>query len=145
MAATVNSVIDRIATVWAAKTAPDDTGTTYHRYAGKYDPEGTASDRAFWFEIRASGVAGQRGAGLTERLWEVRAFLRLTEAGRNMQTFQETIANEMNLLLRAAEEESYSSVSNLIAVETVGAEVDKQENGDVIVEFTINVHTHEVD
>lgn len=145
MAAVVNSVIDRIETLWEAATPPDDTGTTYHRYEGKYDPEGTASDRAFWFEIEGTGVTGQGGTGTTEREWSVEAFLRLTEAGRNMKTMQVAIADEANLLLRAIEKDTFSSVTNAIAVETLGMVAEKEDNGDYILRFSMRVHTQETD
>lgn len=145
MTAVVNDVIDAIETLWEAETPTDDTGTTYQRYEGRYEPGGTAGDRAFWFTVSGSGVTGERGASLTERQWEVHAYLLLSAAGRNMKTLQAAVANEGNLLLRAIEADAFSGVSGLIAVETIGFDTEEQDGGDVLLDFTINAHTQESD
>lgn len=146
MTTPVTALQDTISALWVAATPPDRATITYHRLGGRAPTSGTVADRAFWWGMPERGeVISESGDAVSQVEWTLTATLRLTSAGRDIETFANAAANETNLLLRLVEQLTvYPSGVLEVFTEPSAAEIDEI-SGDALVSLSMRALCAETD
>lgn len=154
MATPINAFKDAVAALLVATTPPDRTEVTYARLTGRPQTDGTAADRCFWFAqsrrntpvSEAIGTGGPGSPSVTTFVWwDVEVIVRVSAAGYGIDTFEDAINNESNLLLRRIEQHT-SWPAGVIEVLTGSVNVEEDsDSDDALIGLSMRVFVGETD
>lgn len=154
MATPINAFKDAVAALLIATTPPDRPEVPYARLTGLDESDGTAADRCFWFAqsrrntpvSEAIGTGGPGSPSVTTFVWwDVELILRLSAEGFGVDTLEDQVNTESNLLLRRIEQNRVWP-AGVIEVLTGSVNVDQDaDSDDALIGLSMRVFVGETD